>query len=214
MVVSEGIGLFSMHRLAKAVEFTPGALYRYFDSKDALLATLTRQVICELQHALECGVSAMQGAGPLAQICVQAQTYCVFARVRPQRFGLLAMMAAEPRVLIADDSEAREVMTAMVVALQSLTTALEDAAAAGHLSEGHAWVRALVLFGSLQGVVQLRKQARLLPDMIDVDKASEESVRTLLSGWGASAEDVQASQEAVARIEQDIVEWLAAGVSS
>ena len=29
-----------MHRLAKAVDYTPGALYRYFDSKDVLLSAL------------------------------------------------------------------------------------------------------------------------------------------------------------------------------
>lgn len=214
MVVSEGIGVFSMHRLAKAVEFTPGALYRYFDSKDALLATLTRQVINELQGALEHGVTAMQAEGHLAQICVQTRTYRVFARVRPQHFGLLAMMAAEPRVLIADDSEAGEVMTAMVSALQPLSKALEEAAQAECLSAGRPWRRALALFGSLQGVVQLRKQARLIPEIIDVDGASDELVRALLIGWGASEVALQAAQEVVERHEEAIVEWLHRGESS
>ena len=57
MVAEGGFDALSMARLADAVDYTPGALYRYFRSKDALYAALVSQVIGQGERA--------GGGGPL-----------------------------------------------------------------------------------------------------------------------------------------------------
>ena len=42
LVVEGGFDALSMNRLARETDFTPGALYRYFDSKQALLEQIVR----------------------------------------------------------------------------------------------------------------------------------------------------------------------------
>ena len=48
LVAGGGLEALSMGRLAAAVDYTPGALYRYFPSKDALLARFDHEYCTDL----------------------------------------------------------------------------------------------------------------------------------------------------------------------
>lgn len=170
-----------MHKLARAVDYTPGALYRYFPSKEAILQALIVKVIEALGERV-----ANQATGePLEVIRRLCRVYQRFALEQPEQFGLLAMLLADPRVVLASDDVARPAVAAMLDALRPLREAFADAVESGALAAGDPELRALTTFSALHGVLSLRKQAALAPDSIDLARMTNELLDTLLRGWGA-----------------------------
>ena len=198
MVAEDGLEALSMTRIAEAADYTPGALYRYFDSKDALLSKLVARTLQELGLAIERTANRlMAGACPLTRVFALEHGYRAFARHEPHRFGLLAMTMAAPRVLLPSPADAQPVAVVMLATLQPLIAALAAATEAQLLAAGDVAERAVCVFALLQGVLQLHKQARFAPDLLDVDRLATRGTRTLLLGWGANATDVDA---AIARV--------------
>ncbi len=196
LVAADGLASLSMARLADAVDYTPGALYRYFDSKDALLAKMVERVLGDVRGKLEeAVVDATAKTSPLARVAALVAAYRAFARREPHRFGLLATTMAEPRVLLAEKAHAQAVAAAVIGALQPLAQALVDAAEEGLLAPGGAVERTLCLFTMLQGVLQLPKLARHAPGGIDIDQLVVAGTRALLVGWGASPRNVTRALE-------------------
>jgi AcrR family transcriptional regulator len=196
LVAEGGLEALSMARLAAAVDYTPGALYRYFSSKDALLAQLVSQVLEEAQGFLTRAEAALpQGSFPLTRVFALAHGYRAFARARPHSFGLLAMTMAEPRVLLPEVAHAEPVTQRVLATLEVLARALGDAATAGQLDEGDVAERTLCLFATLQGLLQLHKQARFAPGVLELDRLVPTGTRALLIGWGAKARAVDAALE-------------------
>lgn len=199
-VEENGFGALSVNKLADAVDYTPGALYRYFGSKDALLAALIGRVLAEVREDLARAEARLPAkAPPLAHVVALVDGYRAFARREPHRFGLLAMSLAEPRILLRAEAAARPVMATLMAALQPLAEALAAAARAGQLAAGDAAERTVLVFAFLQGVLPLRKRSRHAPKMLDVDRLALEGTRTLLVGFGAPARAVDAAIAQVAR---------------
>lgn len=195
-----GFGALSVNKLADAVDYTPGALYRYFGSKDALLAALIGRVLAEVREDLARAEARLPGkASPLAHVVALVDGYRAFARREPHRFGLLAMSLAEPRILLRAEAAARPVMATLMAALQPLAEALAAAARAGQLADGDAAERTVLVFAFLQGVLPLRKRSRHVPRVLDVDRLALEGTRALLVGFGAPARAVDAAIAQVAR---------------
>jgi AcrR family transcriptional regulator len=187
MVERGGLEALSINRLAEAVDYTPGALYRYVDSKDALLSKLVARVLEDVRAHLDRAIALLPvRASPLARVFVLAQAYRAFARREPRRFGLLATTMAEPRVLLPEAAVAEPVAAVMIAALQPLAGALEAAAHHGQLSAGDVAERTICVFALLQGVLLLHKQVRLAPAVLDLDRLVTRGTRALLLGWGAS----------------------------
>jgi AcrR family transcriptional regulator len=195
LIVTGGLEALSMARLAEAVDYTAGALYRYFPSKDALLAALVAQVLDEVQGSLAKAEAALpKGAFPLTRVFALAGGYRAFARERPHAFALLAMTMAEPKVLLSGPS-AEPVTTRVIATLELLAQALGDAEAQGQLEPGDVTERTLCLFATLQGLLMLHKQARFAPAVLDFERLVPAATRTLLLGWGAKARAADAALE-------------------
>src|SRR5262245_18397019 len=114
MVEEDGFAALSVNKLADAVDYTPGALYRYFGSKDELLSQLIERVLTALGRRLDAALARLPPvASPLARVLALTYAYRDFAKAEPRRFGLLAMSLAEPRRLLADDKSARPVLSLM-----------------------------------------------------------------------------------------------------
>ena len=190
-----GFGALSVNKLADAVDYTPGALYRYFGSKDALLSALLERVLGEVRDDLGRAQAQLPAAAaPLARLWALVDGYRAFARREPHRFGLLAMSLAEPRVLLSDDAAAQPVMAMLMSAMQPLAGTIAAAARAGQLAAGDAAERTICLFAFLQGVLPLRKRSRHLPRILDVDRLVVEGTRALLLGWGGKGRAVDAAR--------------------
>jgi AcrR family transcriptional regulator len=190
MVAADGLSALSMAKLADAVDYTAGALYRYFDSKDALLAKMVEKILGDVRLVLEASVVG-EKMTPLARVAALVDAYRTFAKREPHRFGLLAMAMAEPRVLLPEKSHAMAVAVAVIGALQPLAHALGDAVEAEQLAAGDAAERTLCLFTMLHGALQLPKLARHAPAGIDVDRLVVAGTRALLVGWGAQSRSLK-----------------------
>lgn len=191
LVAEEGLAGLSMARLAAAVDYTPGALYRYVDSKDALLAVMMARILDDLRAALV--KAAPADAPPIARIAALVRGYVRFAQREPHRFGLLAAVLAEPRVLIAAPAHSTPAAAAVMAALAPLAESLAAAAAAGQLADGDVAERALCVFAMLHGLAQLPKLARHAPGAIDVERLTRSGTGALLVGWGARPAVVEAA---------------------
>jgi AcrR family transcriptional regulator len=90
LIEVNGVDGWSMRELGDRVDYTPGALYRYFDGKAALLAALTADAMEQLRSRMA-GASAE--AGPLACLEQVGLSYLAFAAEQPTlfRLGLIAM---------------------------------------------------------------------------------------------------------------------------
>ena len=201
LVAEGGLEALSMARLAAAVDYTPGALYRYFGSKDALLAQLVAQVLEEVQGFLARAQAALpHGSFPLTRVFALAHGYRAFARERPHSFGLLAMTMAEPRVLLSQVEHAEPVTQRVLATLELLAQALGDAVATGQLDDGDVAERTICLFATLQGLLQLHKQARFAPGVLELDRLVPIGTRTLLIGWGAKPRAADAALDKAATL--------------
>jgi AcrR family transcriptional regulator len=192
IAAGEGIDALTIHRLAAELDYTPGALYRYFSSRDALIAELQRSVIVFLGAAIG-GVAARaaerswprdseRALAPVAAACLG---FVDFARRWPGEFGFLSMYLSDPEYRLPED-EARYVHEATSASLAQLEAPLDRAAESGALTAGSAAARALTAWSALQGVLQTRKLARSQPSP-DAAELAVGLVRTLLIGWGADA---------------------------
>ena len=201
MVEEGGFAALSINKLAEAVDYTPGALYRYFGSKDALLSQLIEQILVEVHgHLLAAEALLPEDATPLAHVVMLADGYRAFARREPHRFGLLAMSLAQPRILLGEESDARPVMKVMWSAMQPLSEALAAAARDGLLQPGDPAERTLCLFALLQGLLPLRKRTRQLQGVFDVDRLAVAGINALLVGWGARPRAVDSAIHQVSRL--------------
>jgi len=187
----------SIKKVAELADYTPGALYRYFESKDALLAAVAERVIGELRDRIAEADAA--GETALARVGAQVRAYHEFATGDDHGFQLIAVMIGDPRVLLPDDVEAAKVMGAMIGALAPLALALEAAVCEGVLepatpaTSAATAERAMILFSAFHGALQLRKQARMAPELIHTDRIAFETARLILRGWGASTEALDAA---------------------
>jgi len=90
LIEVSGIDGWSMRELAERVDYTPGALYRYFDGKAALLAALTDESMEGLRtHLARC--EPMEGGAP--RLIELGLAYIAYAAARPTlfRLGLVEM---------------------------------------------------------------------------------------------------------------------------
>ena len=208
-----GLEGLTMPRLAAELNYAVGALYRYFDSKEALLAALCRNTLARLGHALALQREALArdpaarrlapDVARLVPVLAAADLYQRLPQTDPTGAELIARMIGEPRVLVTGQP-ALEILAAAAPVIGELALRLGDAcpplrrgaAPANWPREGPAETqRALVLWGGVLGVAQLRKLARFEPHILDTKVLTDELVRALLVGWGADPELVRRAEK-------------------
>jgi AcrR family transcriptional regulator len=207
-VEDRGLEGLTLQEIARELDYTVASLYRYFPSKDALVAELQRRVVELLDHKLaeveDATASWLRTLAPdareriaeLAPLAATGLFYSGLALSAPQAFGLLAVSLGDPRHLI-DDVGARAVIETAQPIFDRIARHCERAVAAGRLAPSDANDRALVLWSSLHGVAQLAKLRRLAPDRIDSERLCGSLLRTLLVGWGGDPLDVAATLRTV-----------------
>lgn len=120
LIEVSGVDGWSMRELGDRVEYTPGALYRYFDSKAALLAALTSEAMEQLRARMS-GCSASDDS--LTRLEELGLTYLAFAAEQPTlfRLGLIEMPSRRTSAGQdpADDSPYAVLLNEVRVALSS-----------------------------------------------------------------------------------------------
>lgn len=190
MVIDQGYDALSMKDVADAADYTAGALYRYFPSKAALLAAVVTRLLAQLADEFAALEEATGDHSALARVAALGLAYHRFARVQPHAFGLLSSMLADPRVLLPEAQDRAAIVAAMHRTLMPLARQLGRATEEGQLPAGSTETRALMVFTSLHGALQMGKQERLALLPVATETLVRALLETLLMGLGASRTDV------------------------
>ncbi|TBR18938.1 TetR family transcriptional regulator [bacterium] len=176
----EGLGV---HRLAEALDLTPGALYRYFPSKNHFLAELQAHV---QERVLELFMErrADWDDGPLDALLGAADFYLSLEKTAPRYAILLGLLIGDPRRFQEDEGIARVAPSAraLLAALEGLFAQAENA---GVLASGDRREKTLAYWAALHGATHLMKLEKVEPGLRDNRYYGLRLARTLLAGWGA-----------------------------
>lgn len=187
----------SIHAVARAIGVTPGALYRYFEGIDAIIAQVQMRVLTDLFARIEAGLARVPAADPLARVAAACDAMIAFSTDQPTRYAMLSRMLAVPRPLMGDEA-AGNAMRAAGTTLGIVRTHLSAAREAGALGPGDDNARVLALWAAVHGAIQLDKLRRFAPE-IRGEAVARTAVDGLLMGWGASAAAIARAREGSCR---------------
>lgn len=189
IVLEGGLQSLTTAHIASSLSLTPGALYRYFPSRDAIIAAVQRRVITSLGERVIAAIDAASEGGPIGGLFAVADALVQFSRESPARYGLLARMLATPEPLVGDAEAAAVIPEAMAVLLR-VEALMIEASREGALSPGDERARLLSWWSALHGALQLDKLSRFSP-AARAEEILPVSLRALLVGWGASPKSAE-----------------------
>jgi AcrR family transcriptional regulator len=88
-IAAGGPTALSLNGIAKAMGMSGPGMYRYFASRDELLATLVTESYEDLALALEAAATAARDAPPAARLRAAVNAYRDWARTSPHRYRLV-----------------------------------------------------------------------------------------------------------------------------
>jgi AcrR family transcriptional regulator len=200
VLTSEGLDAVTLGRVAREVDLVPAALYRYFASKDAMLAALQRKVLEDVHGRLRAAREQLDARlgrrhlTPLARLLFLVDFYLALPGVAPGHHHLIVVFLADPRLLLPEP-EARKNAPLFAALLAEVEGLLREGAAEGTLAAGDSLQRALILWSSLQGALLIAKLTRWEPALGDPAEIGRAAAQTLLAGWGASSACLRAARK-------------------
>lgn len=199
IVTKEGFDGLTVTRLADALDLTAGALYRYFTSKDDIVAALQARGLSAIRRRFV----EQQAAWPLpkspslAALCrllASGRFYLALGDEQPQLARWIGVSLAEGRQ-VEEKLAKQHIAPELGALLMSAAGMFEQAVEAGALERGHALARTVIFWSALQGVAASAKLARLAPDPSDgwyqPRQLGSELVHSLLRGWGADPKQLE-----------------------
>lgn len=209
LVRAGGLDSLTVASLAEQLDYTPGALYRYFPSKDALIVELQRAALGEIAAALAAFTERFRGAAEAAELSERTRAigellaagrfYAALPRALPDQLHLVQATLADPRPLVATDVAAG-IMPMVQQVLSAVQASFRSAVECGALEPGDERARVVTFWAALQGVVQLDKLSRFDHRLFDVTRLAETLTWALLRGMGADPGELSAAGQVVAEL--------------
>ena len=207
IVAEGGFDALTMGRLADDLDLSAGALYRYFPSKDHLVVALQSRAVERLALRLGERRASWRSSLPpeaavaaLGELLAVAAFYRALADDEPRVFRLVSAALGDLRIIVDDDARALEAAGPLVALFVEVGTLFESAAQTCALGAGDAAERTAIFWSALHGALLLGKLNRLAPrdaahpnGLFHAPTLGRATARTLLSGWGASADDLDAA---------------------
>lgn len=147
LFATEGVEATTMRRIAKAIEYSPTALYLYFPDKETLLRELCTRDFTQLADRF---LALLEVDDPVARLSAVGKVYAQFALEHPNAFRLLFMQPSA----IRDDVSEGDPATA---AHQFLLSTVQACIDAKRLKAKHkdAELVAQTVWAGIHGVVAL-----------------------------------------------------------
>ncbi len=200
LVEADGIEGLTLQRVAQSLGYVTTAVYRYFPSKDALVAALQRRAIGVVREHFE--RELLRRVGPLgdaaaptralAALLAAADIYLDLPRAEPRAWFLVAVLLGDPRPLLSDEESART-RPGVVEFLSGVGLLFEAAVRERALDPGSKEERVLTFWAALHGALCLEKARRIAPELPPSRAIGLAAVRGLLAGWGATPARVGAA---------------------
>jgi AcrR family transcriptional regulator len=177
LYVEEGIAAFSLREVARRTRLSPAAVYRHFDSKEALLAEVCAAGFRNFGAYL---MRALAAPTPRERLAASARQYLRFALENPRDYRVMFMGAAEgfavvppPRTPGAPDPT-----------FQFLIDRVEECIRAKIIRQGDSSETAVVIWAHVHGLASLRLSGHLRRAGTDAEfeRFYEHAVERLLAG--------------------------------
>ena len=95
LFLTEGYANVSMRKIADQIEYSPGAIYSYFASKEDIFFALAEE---GLQFLRQHCVSRADDEGPLQHVRAALWRFYTFSKEQPEYFSLIFIDSAVPRI--------------------------------------------------------------------------------------------------------------------
>ncbi len=189
IVSSEGREALTLARLAGEADAAVGGLYRYFESKDALLVAMQARAIARFHSFLvQCLAVVPAELDPreaaLHRVLTLPHAWARFAAEEPALHGLIdsSLSTLEPSLT---EEAARTVEAVIEPLLSRCTRELAAAARLGAVQPGDARLRTMAMWAVVHGTDHFRKRDRLVPHAHNAAAIRRHLVDALMLGWGA-----------------------------
>lgn len=112
IVVEQGTAAFSMRQLADKIDYTPGALYKYFPSKEALLDAVRADCFERLNQFIAARVATATTAAVM--LLEGGMAYIEYAGQAPQEYHLMFNMEPSEATMGAQRGQAMRMLLYIV----------------------------------------------------------------------------------------------------
>ena len=179
LFVAEGFRTVSIRRIAERIEYSPGAIYGYFESKDDIFYALAEEGFRLLEAALE-QVLALRPASALAAVRIGFWEYYQFTKTHPQYFELMFLDRTVPSI-----AEAWDRFSFVHGMLQRAALLITRCVDEGSMpADTNAEVAFHILLAAVHGVAVLGLCKRVAPDE-DPDLLARDTLEAALAGLRA-----------------------------
>lgn len=194
----DGVDGLTLQAVAAELGLVTTALYRYFPSKNALLAALQRRTVTTLHGRLSVRIAELAArhaeesprVRALLPIVALPGFYAAAKVAMPEAFRMLMTMLGDPRLLLADE-DALHTAPLLGAMLGEVAALFGQAAACGALPSADVAEQTVIVWATLQGTLALGKLGRFDARMADPEALGNAALSALLRGWGAAADDVE-----------------------
>ena len=154
LLFKEGISSTSVHQIAKLTELSVGTIYLYFSSKEEIFATLQEEGLNILYSKVE---EAGHGNGhPGERLARMAQAYLDFSQDHKKYFDIFNYFISSSDVIFPPNLKSRIDKHGNRI-LVMVEGAIKQGITDGDFHEVNVKNSALYFWGSLHGMLQLRK---------------------------------------------------------
>jgi RND family efflux transporter MFP subunit len=179
LFIADGYAQVSIRNIAAKVEYSPGAIYSYFPSKDEIFFALAEEGFREIGERQFAGSPSDD---PLDDVRVVAWRLYEFSKDQPQYFSLVFLDRHVPRV--SKEYERFSFISDMRSrALAQVQRCIEDGIFPATTDSE---VALRLLFAPVIGIAALRLSNRMQPD-VDADALTRDAIETTLAGIRAGA---------------------------
>lgn len=200
IATSEGLGQVTTHRLARELDIAVGALYRYFDSKAAIIEAMQARALADYGGAMRRALKVAAGwvgareihSPPLTLIVCLGLTYRRLVEESPEHFYLHNQIMGDPKSRLPGAPGDR-VVREMLSLFEGLSEPFDRAQKAGDLSVDCSPTESVLLFWSaLRGILSTAKLEAHSTDIVG-GQLFLAMLRVLLVGLGANAVSLEAA---------------------
>lgn len=210
IVTEEGIEALTMARLAAELDTAPGAVYRYFDSKQDLMAAIEANAIESLQrsHDASIGPVAEQVAAQLDEpdalirLVVLGRWLCSAAQRYPEEVRLLQLVSARRSATLTPDA-AQNIAPSILNLVAAVAGTIEAATQAGIVGPGDSLGRAIMWLTAFGGVSVADDLEQYVPAVLGGGRLARQLNADLLVGWGTSPDALTRVEAVVDEVTAD-----------
>ena len=197
IILRDGLDGLTMSRLARALDTSASALYRYYSSKEALIVELQVQAISEIERILIERLQSYEQSQATTQSKQEAALRrCIVAfdvyadGGDTSGRGLIDEFLSQPKPFLSI-SQAKEVNLSLARVLDICVRTLDDAVSHGAISAGDNVQRTHLLWAALHGLGQFKKRDRIQPEKLRASALKTALYTTFFTGFGGNAADIK-----------------------